>query len=375
MAGMIGVVYGTTSELIKLSPVLVRLRDKGAPAMTLCTGQHVQQIPALLDDLALPHPDLWLSRGHRGRDLERMADVPRWFAGIVATFSRHGRAVRAHLTTADARPLLIVHGDTLTTVVGALLGRILRVQVAHVEGGMRSGDWLNPFPEELDRHLASWLAGTHYAPGAEAVANLRRARVHGEIVDTGANTFRDAIRAVPPTPLDIELPAEPFGLVSIHRFELLVRPNTLRAVLERLREASRSMPILFINHPVTEAAVATHGFSSMFDERFRPIPRQRYFAFISLLKASTFIVTDSGGTQQECALLGHPCLVHRTLTEYEDGMDGCVVLSHLDLDVVSEFLSSAAQYARPPKEDGQVPSDVIVEHLERRGYVTSLASG
>jgi UDP-N-acetylglucosamine 2-epimerase (non-hydrolysing) len=370
---MIGVVYGTTGELIKLAPVLSRLRDMEAPTMTLCTGQQVEQIPAMLDEFGLSQPDLWLSRGHGGRDLERPAGVPPWLARIVSTFARRRRELRARLTSPREEPLVLIHGDTLTTVVGALLGRILHIPVAHVEGGMRSGDWRNPFPEELDRLIAARLARTHFAPGARAVANLRAMQVRGEIVDTGANTIGDTIKMVPSTAIDLELPQEPFGLASLHRSELLMRPSVLRATIGCLREASRSRPILFVDHPVTAAAIAAHDLDSMFDERLRRIPRQRYFKFIALLKASIFLLTDSGGSQQECAQLGHPCLVHRTVTEHEDGMGGSVVLSHMDLDVVSAFLRAPESFARSPRESEHAPTDVIIDHLESRGYLTPTA--
>ena len=199
-------------------------------------------------------------------------------------------------------------------------------------------------------------------------------RVHGQIVDTGTNTISDALALVPPTAIDVELPREPFGLVSLHRFEFLMRPNVLRAVLGRLREASRTRPILFVDHPVTMAAIATHDLDSMFDERFRRIPRQRYFNFIALVKASSFLVTDSGGSQQECARLGHPCLVHRTITEHEDGLDGSVVLSRMDLDIVSAFLDAPEAYVRAPSESEQTPTDIIIEHLQSHGYLAAASA-
>ena len=81
----------------------------------------------------------------------------------------------------------------MTTVLGAVMGRALRVAVAHIEGGLRSFDLRHPFPEELNRRLASTLARIHYAPGAWAASNLRR----GDVVDTGSNTIRDSLELVP----------------------------------------------------------------------------------------------------------------------------------------------------------------------------------
>jgi UDP-N-acetylglucosamine 2-epimerase (non-hydrolysing) len=367
---MIAVVYGTTGELIKLAPVLVRLRESDADVLTLCTGQQVEQVPVLLDDLGLPQPDIWLGRGNRGHDLERRLDLPAWFAHVGRTFARRRSALRRRFLAASMQPLVVVHGDTMTTVLGALMGHALRVPVAHIEAGMRSGDWRNPFPEELDRLAAARLARIHFAPGAHAAANLRAMNVRGEIVDTGGNTIRDALDLVPPGAAPaIGLPQEPFGLVSLHRSELLGNATALRGILELLRDASRRAPLLFIDHPVTVAAVAAHGLDHLFDERLRRIPRQRYFTFIALLKASTLLVTDSGGSQQECAQLGHPCLVHRAVTEHPDGLTGPVVLSRMDLDVARAFLHDPPTGVSPQPEDRPRATDVIIEHLRRSGHL------
>jgi UDP-N-acetylglucosamine 2-epimerase (non-hydrolysing) len=370
---MIGMVYGTTGELIKLSPVMRRLQAMGMPAFTLCTGQQAEQIPTLLEDFDLSAPDLWLSRGSNGHDLERRTDLPPWLLHVMSTFARHRRTLRARLG-ASPKPLLVVHGDTFTTVLGGLMGKALGIPVAHIEAGMRSGDWRNPFPEELDRLAVARLARIHFAPGARAAENLRAMRVRGEIVDTGGNTIRDALELVQPDVLDIELPTQPFGLASLHRFELLGKPAALKAILALLRDISRSTPILLIEHPVTAAAIAANDLGALFDERFRPVPRQPYFRFIALLKASVFLLTDSGGSQQECARLGHPCLVHRAVTEHEDGLEGSVVLSRMSLDVARAFMEDPTAYARPAVEDRQSPTDVILDHLESRGYLTTAAS-
>jgi UDP-N-acetylglucosamine 2-epimerase (non-hydrolysing) len=368
---MIAAVYGTTGELIKLAPLLARLREREVPALAVCTGQQVEQIPELLDDLGLAQPEVWLGRGRGGHDLERMRDIPAWLAHVGGTFIGSRRALRARIVAGPTKPLLVVHGDTITTVLGALMGRSMRITVAHVEAGMRSGDWRNPFPEEIDRRVAARLARIHFAPSSQAAANLRAMHVRGEIVDTGGNTIRDALELVPASAAPaVGIPPEPFGLASLHRSELLGRPAALRSILELLHEASRRAPILFIDHPVTVAAVARYRLGSLFDERFRRIPRQRYFAFIALLKASRYLVTDSGGSQEECAQLGHPCLVHRAVTERFDGLDGgSVVLSRMSLEIVRDFLADPLAHACPPPQDAVRPTDAIIRYLERGGYL------
>ncbi|MBV9607612.1 MAG: UDP-N-acetylglucosamine 2-epimerase [Solirubrobacterales bacterium] len=366
---MIAVAYGTTGELIKLAPVLRALQDRGASPYVLCTGQQVEQIPALLADFGLPQPDLWLGRGYKSRDLERAAWIPRWVADVTAGFARNYRMLRRMVRAGDTEPVMLVHGDTFTTVLGALMGHALGIPVAHLEAGMRSGNWRHPFPEELDRMAVARLARIHFAPGAYAADNLRRMHAPGEILDTGGNTIRDALELVPPGAPELALPPEPFGLVSLHRFELLGNPAAFRGIVELLREKSRTTPLLFVDHPVTAAAIQAQGLDDLFDERFRRVPRQRYFNFIALLKASSFLVTDSGGSQEECAYLGHPCLVHRTTTEHPEGLDGPVVLSRMDRQVAAEFLADPLIHTGTPPTSGRRPTDLVMACFERRGYL------
>lgn len=362
---MIGVVLGTTGELIKLAPILLALQERGERALVITTAQQVRQLPPFLEDFGLPMPDVWLARGHRGADLEHTWQVPVWAATVAANSLRRRRALKERV---DA---IVVHGDTMTTVLGSVLARLLRVPALHVEAGMRSGDWRNPFPEELNRTVAARLVEVHFAPGDRPVRNLRRERVGGRIVDTRQNTIRDAVdlAAAAPSVPGVALPDEPFGLVSLHRFELIEKPELFRPVLEILHEHSRTQPLLFVDHSVTAAAIERHGLDHLFDDRFRRIPRLRYFPFISLLQASRFLVTDSGGCQEECAFLGHPALIHRAVSEHDTGLDTCVVLSKMDLGVLRAFLADPDRYRVPAPAPEATPTQIIMGELERMGLV------
>jgi UDP-N-acetylglucosamine 2-epimerase (non-hydrolysing) len=364
---MILVVFGTTGELIKLAPVLTRLRDQGHAYLMATTAQQVEQIPAFLEQFGLPEPDVWLASGSGGRDLRAARDVPGWLTRVVGRFSRHARPLRRRLRAGPGQPLVLVHGDTMTTVLGSVMGRTLGARVAHIEGGLRSYDWRHPFPEELNRRAASLLAGIHYAPGPFAVANLRR----GTIVDTGSNTIRDSLELVPATCLP-ELPDRPerFGLVSIHRFELLRDRALLAKTLEALADEARRTPLLFVDHPVTMEAVSRFGLDGLLEGGLRRIPRLGFFAFIALLRECSFLVTDSGGSQEECYYLDHPCLVHRLRTERTEGLGENVVLSRFDFELLREFLADPTPYRRRTELPPQSPSDVIVADLERRSFAS-----
>jgi UDP-N-acetylglucosamine 2-epimerase (non-hydrolysing) len=368
---MVGVIYGTTGELIKLAPVLVELESRGCIPLMWCTGQQAQQIPAFQRDLLLPDVAVWLRGGPDDTDLDRKWEIPGWASKVMWTVWRRRRELRQTLKAEGREPFLLVHGDTMTTVLGALAGRVLGIPVGHIEAGMRSGDWRNPFPEEINRRTAARLVKVHYAPGPGAVANLEREHVRGDIVDTRQNTIRDALTlAIDATAVGVELPSEPFGLVSIHRFELIEREQLLRPLLELLREHSRRQPLLFVDHSTTRAVVdGSPALRALFDDRFRRIPRQPYMQFIALLRRAEFLVSDSGGSQEESAMLGLPCLIHRAVSEHETGLGKTVVLSGLDLDAVRGFLAEPSRWRTGVQSVSLGPSKIIVDDLARRGAV------
>jgi UDP-N-acetylglucosamine 2-epimerase (non-hydrolysing) len=359
------VVFGTTGELIKLAPVLLRLDEREHEYVLATTGQQVEQIPGFLEQLGLRQPDLWLARGAHGRDLRVNADIPGWLARVTRSYVRHRRQLRRTLRDGSGRPLVLVHGDTMTTVLASTMGRSLRVPVAHIEGGLRSFDYRHPFPEELNRKLATALAAIHYAPGEWAASNLRR----GTIVDTGSNTIRDSLQLVPPGEPPFALPSGGFGIASLHRFELLNSRRLLTQTLELLGDAAKRLPVLFIGHSVTDAAVERFGLRRLFDSsRFIHTPRLRFFDFVRAERRSAFVVTDSGGSQEECFYLDLPCLVHRVKTERREGLGENAVLSGMQPEVLDDFLRDPSRFRRTTPLPIASPSDVIVGDLERHGF-------
>src|SRR6266511_2683222 len=305
------VVFGTTGELIKLAPVLLRLDERGHPYVLATTGQQVEQIPSFLEQFGLRQPDLWLGRGAGGRDLRVNRDIPGWLTTVGRSYLRH------------------------------------------------------PFPEELNRRLASALSRIDYAPGPWAASNLRG----GDIVDTGSNTIRDSLELVPDGDPPFTLPAQPFGIVSLHRFELLNSRRLLTEAVELLADAASRTPLLFVDHPVTSAALERFRLERLFDaSRFVRVPRLRFFDFVRAERRSAFVVTYSGGSQEECYYLDLPCLVHRVRTERREGLGENAVLSGMRADVLRDFLGDPARFRRRTPLPTESPSDVIVEDLERRGF-------
>lgn len=367
---MIAFVYGTTAELIKIAPVYQRIVAAGGRPLLWSTGQHAEELPTTTARLHLPEPDFVLANGFHGHSLSRTTDVPVWMADIARNAMGHRSELERALWADDRPPIVLVHGDTMTTVVGAVLGRWLGVTVGHIEAGLRTNKILEPFPEELDRRVAARLAHVHYTPGIDKFLNLRG--VGGIKIDTVANTVLDAVLAVPIDDSDviagIEVP-ERFGLVSLHRFELLQKPARLEAILAALHAHGEQVPMLVVTDSQASAQVESLGLGHFFDgERLIRLEKLPYFDFVSLLRRAEFVVTDSGGLQEECAYLNIPCLVHRNTTERTEGLGTNVVMSMYDIDVVKRFLAAPERHRSTEPPDFPSPSDLIVDHLARAGH-------
>jgi UDP-N-acetylglucosamine 2-epimerase (non-hydrolysing) len=323
----------------------------------------VNQIPRLLELAGLQPVDLWFARGAKGRDLRTNSDIPGWALTVARSYASQRRSLRRRLRTGPGKPLVLVHGDTMTTLYGAVLGRLTGFPVAHIESGLRSFDLMHPFPEELNRRLTSRVARYLYAPGAWAASNLRR----GTVVDTGSNTVRDALAmAVTKADPPVELPDGEFGIASLHRFELLNDRDLLAATIDLLRESGRRF--LWVDHPVTVAALDKHGLTGRLGDAITPMPRLDFFGFVATMRRSSFLVTDSGGSQEETYYLDIPCLVHRKRTERREGLGENVVLSGYSEDVLRDFLRDPNAHRRRSDLPESSPSDVIVDDLERRGF-------
>lgn len=357
---MIVFFYGTTAEAIKLAPIARRLTDHGVRYEQWVTLQQADTVLSALPALGLPLPEQVLANGRSGRPLAGPADVLLWLGRIVLWVLRRGWSARRRLR-AHGPSVIVVHGDTMTSVVGAVLARVLGADCAHVEAGLRSGHWRHPFPEEIDRRIVGRLADVHYAPSAAAVRALEGRR---DVVATGDNTVVDAV-------LDQALRTDRegtdrYGLVLLHRFEFLTAPALVEATLDALtREAPHRMVLVADDQA---RAVLAERLDSLPPERFTVTGKVPHATFTGLLAGASFVVTDSGGVQEEAALLGVPTLVHRKATERSDGLGANAVLSRWDVAVLTTFLHDPESCRRPARTPTTSPSDIVVKDLLNRGY-------
>ncbi len=358
---MIHIVLGTKAQLIKMAPIMVRLTEQAVPYNFISTGQHRATMKEMLREFGLKQPDVVL---YDGPDIVSLPKMLLWMLRILwrCVFSR--RRIFGEQPTG----MVLVHGDTFSTLLGALMGRLAGLRVGHVESGPRSFNLLHPFPEELTRVLTLRLSHTLYCPGQWAMHNVTKLRK--EKIDTGSNTMADTMALA----LKMErrrdhVPAEPFGLVSLHRYENIFRKNVFKRIIHLLESVARERHLLFILHPPTAKQLDRMGFRERLQSNPQIEMRQRYtyFDFVSLIEAADFVITDGGSIQEESSYHGVPCLLMRKATERQEGLGENVVLSNYDPDVIEQFVRNAAHYRRPISDQQHRPTRVIVDHLISQG--------
>lgn len=366
---MIIFIYGTTGELIKIIPLLKAIPRK--QYLLVNTVQQAKQLPKLQRQLAIKD-DFLLAKGYKGQDLDSYVQVMIWLPTVIINFFKNRKKIRRAIQMAPhGHHLALVHGDTNTTVIGAVFGKLLRLPVGHAEAGLRSFNLLHPFPEELNRRIVSRIARIHFAPGAEPVRNLRSAK--GEAINTVYNTVKDSIRLVASNQ-NIKLPPqlpEKYGIVSIHRNELLSNRKVLKDFLETLsRGYLADKELVFLDHSITAKRLRTLGYDKYLETKnISRLPKLEYPTFMKLLGGADFVLTDSGGLQEECAYLNITCVVHRKVTERQEGLGANVELTGLEAARITPTLEKLLKRARATGADPTSPTKIIVDYLARKGYI------
>lgn len=306
-------VVGTRPEAIKMAPVIQALRcEPWARVSVLATAQHrdlLDQVLQLFD--IVPDADLDAMRDNQG-----LAELTaRLIPALDAKF-------------AEFQPdAILAQGDTTTVMTAALAAFYRRIPFGHIEAGLRTHDAYNPFPEEINRLIATHLSRWHFAPTARARRNLLREGIADSAIHVVGNTVIDALLQVAARewPLGVELdPRKRLVLVTAHRREHFGEP--FRAICRAIRTLAERHPdieVLYPVHPnpnvrqVAQTLLADHP-------RIKLCEPLEYTAFVEAQKRAHLILTDSGGVQEEAPALGKPVLVLRSETERPEAIEAGV---------------------------------------------------
>lgn len=367
------VVFGTRPEAIKMAPVVRALRARaGIETLVAVTAQHRQMLDQVLQLFGIvPDDDLDLMQANQA--------LPDLFSRILTGMSE--------VISRREPDLVLVHGDTSTTLAAAMAAFYARVPVGHVEAGLRTGNMEAPWPEEMNRRLVTPLAQLHFAPTAGARDNLRAEGVDEHSIHVTGNTVVDAllqsvdrIQADPALSASLEAALPPLApsrkmvLVTGHRRESFGEgfENICRALgrIADLEDVEVVYPV-HLNPNVQGPVRRLLGNHT----NVHLIPPLDYLPFVQLMRRASLIITDSGGIQEEAPTLGKPVLVMRGVSERPEAVEaGTARLVGTDPDAIYnaalELLRSPVRYAsmanaQNPYGDGTAARR-IVDHIESR---------
>lgn len=314
---MITVVYGTRPEAIKLASVVRELRAHSANVHVICTGQHRE----LLDGVELkPDVSLGLMEPNQ-KPFDFIARVE-WMLDLRGTRQ------------------LVVQGDTATAFAGALAAFHRSIPIAHVEAGLRTYRLDSPFPEEGYRQMIDRLASRMYAPTEVAASCIRQERSQGRSYHRLLVTGNTGIDAALSVPSKTTVMTGPFALVTVHRREAFGAP--LNAIVRAIKRIATSIPVVWPVHPNPNVYdVVVRELQSVANVHLiDPMP---YSDMIATLRAARFVITDSGGLQEEAPTFGIPALVVREVTERQEAIEaGASLLVSCDEDRIVGFAQDLA---------------------------------
>lgn len=352
---------GTIAEFIKVMPVMHELSRRKIPFKIISTGQNRLIGNDLLAMSGIGQVDIVLN----DRPIKKAAiGLLFWF---VETLVRGLFLLRKEFRRLNRNGVLVIHGDTVSTLMGALIGKFYGLKVAHVEAGLRSFNFLQPFPEEIDRYLASYLADIHFCPYELAVKNLRSRK--GLKVDTRFNTNIDSLMfalAQKKEPAFLEdIRPDKYFIFIMHRQENLLSKTLASEIIQAVVNESTKIKCIFVMHELTRSVLTRSRLLGAIEnnDNIQIVGRLPYLEFIGLLSGSEFIATDGGGNQQEAYYLGKPCLILRNVTEGSEGFDHNMVLSKNEISVIRNFFSDYQQYDKPLIRPEIRPSEIIVDVL------------
>lgn len=378
------VVFGTRPEAIKMAPLIHQLRSKpkSCNVVVCVTAQHREMLDQVLKVFNIkPDIDLDLMRPSQGLS-ELTANILQSMKTVLAT---------------QNPDLILVHGDTTTTLAAAMAGFFSNIPVGHVEAGLRTYDMQAPFPEEFNRQVTSKIAKWHFAPTEQSRQNLITEGIHDPNIVVTGNTVIDALRwtltriqsdpsraAQLSTLINHSLPfswkEEKFVLITGHRRENF--GVGIRQICEALNELARQFSDIQFVYPLHLNPNIREPVSNLLKDinNIHLIEPLDYEPFIYLLQHCYIVLTDSGGIQEEAPSLGKPVLVMRDATERPEAVAaGTVELvgthkRHI-IDGVSKLITDEAHYASMSRSHNPYGDGNACQRIVQTLLSTSSKSG
>ena len=362
----IGIIFGTRPEAIKVAPVYINLKRSGIDVKAVVTGQHKEMLYQVLDLFEIK-PDYDIGIMKEGQDLSELT------GRLLIELDK--------IVKKEKFTYILVQGDTTSALTGALVAFYNKIPVGHIEAGLRTKNIYSPFPEEANRKVIANITNIHFTPTEINTQNLlNEGYLRENIIKTG-NTVIDALYWVKDKKKnDIEIVKKKYGienkqyiLLTMHRRENWGKP--MEEILKAIRDYLESKPNLYLVFPMHLNPLIREITLKILKDFERKILLEplSYLEFIAVMDGAEYIMTDSGGIQEEAPSLGKPTLILRDTTERPEAVTaGTAKLVGTDYQEILKYMKllegdlyERMSKAVNPYGDGKA-SERIIQYLKNR---------
>lgn len=352
---------GTTAEFIKLAPIIKELIDKKIPYKIITSGQNQIRFDDLKDFLGTVNIDIPFKLKATKSSLFHFLNwaIKTLINGILL-LNNEFRNKNKNNT------YFVVHGDTASSLIGSLIAKFYRLKLVHIESGLRSYNFLEPFPEEICRFIIIHLADVLFCPNDWALNNIRS--LSGIKLSTKYNTLIETCQWALKTKKIIDLSKKGYYILYIRRqehifFKRAWIENVIKLVITN---TDPSLNCIFITNSLNAPLIPIieEVFSNYSNAKLIKIPGMQYTEFMHVIKNAEFMATDGCTNQEDTYFIGTPMLALRRLSERIEGLNTNVVISCGEEHIIKDFMDNYKQYRQKPVTTTIEPSKIIVDYLQ-----------
>ena len=353
---------GTTAELIKLAPVIKEAQKRKIKYKIISSGQGELLKGEFSGYLRNFEVNIAFPKKSKKSSVLMFA-----FWALRTLIYSYFSLRKEFKDLNKENSLFIVHGDTISSLIGAVIASAYGLKLVHVESGLRSFNFLEPFPEELSRYIISQLAEIHFCPNEWSLNNLNNTK--GVKINTLNNTLIETFYWAMNRKEKLNKTYKPRGkyfVLIMHRQEHVIFGKKISAQIIKLilKDSKRNLSCVLMTYATSLNFLNAYGLNLRQTGRNVFLtPRQSYEDFMKLLSNAEYICTDGGSNQEELYYMGKPCLLLRRFTERKEGLGKNVVLSKLNEKVIEDFLTNYKKYKRDSVHFRTRPSKIILNYL------------